>query len=74
MARALTLGVEVDGDLMEGVAAEAASLAGTLRLGRLLVLYDANLITSHLQRMSAPVSKPMGGTIVHRQCDGRAPQ
>ena len=34
-----------DGDMMEGVAAEAASLAGTLRLGRLIVLYDANRIT-----------------------------
>jgi transketolase len=34
-----------DGDLMEGVAAEAASLAGDLQLGRLIVLYDANQVT-----------------------------
>jgi transketolase len=34
-----------DGDLMEGVASEAASLAGTLGLGRLVYLYDDNLIS-----------------------------
>jgi len=34
-----------DGDMMEGVTSEAASLAGTLRLRRLIVLYDANRIT-----------------------------
>jgi transketolase len=34
-----------DGDLMEGVAAEAASVAGHLRLGRCIFLYDDNEIT-----------------------------
>src|ERR1700732_4018395 len=34
-----------DGDLMEGVASEAASLAGHLRLGKLTVVYDDNHVT-----------------------------
>ncbi|HEV8676360.1 MAG TPA: transketolase [Methylomirabilota bacterium] len=34
-----------DGDLMEGVAAEAVSLAGHLGLGRLICLYDDNLVS-----------------------------
>jgi transketolase len=34
-----------DGDLMEGVASEAASLAGHLKLGKLIYLYDDNRVT-----------------------------
>lgn len=37
-----TYGICSDGDLQEGIASEAASLAGHLRLGKLLFLYDDN--------------------------------
>src|SRR5580700_4054882 len=38
-------GLVSDGDLMEGVASEAASLAGHLKLGKLIYLYDDNEVT-----------------------------
>lgn len=40
-----TWAIVSDGDLMEGVAAEAASLAGHLQLGKLVCLYDDNRVT-----------------------------
>lgn len=40
-----TYGIVSDGDLMEGVASEAAALAGHLRLGKLIYLYDDNRLT-----------------------------
>jgi transketolase len=50
-----------DGDLQEGVTSEAASLAGTLRLGKLIYLYDDNDI-----QIEGPTDVVFGENVAHR--------
>ena len=50
-----------DGDLQEGIASEAASLAGHLRLGKLLLLYDDN----HVQ-LDGPTSMAFSEDVLER--------
>lgn len=50
-----------DGDLMEGVALEAASLAGNLALDNLIVLYDSNDIT-----LDGPLDKTSKDNIIQK--------
>jgi transketolase len=54
-------GIAGDGDLMEGISAEAGSLAGHLGLGNLIYLYDDNRIT-----IDGPTSLAFGEDVVGR--------
>jgi transketolase len=54
-------GIVSDGDLQEGIAAEAASLAGHLRLGRITYLYDDN----HIQ-LDGPTSMAWSENVLER--------
>src|SRR4249919_2614871 len=56
-----TYGICSDGDLQEGISAEAASLAGHLRLGRLIFLYDDN----HIQ-LDGPTSMAWSEDVLQR--------
>ncbi|MGO3170071.1 MAG: transketolase [Bavariicoccus seileri] len=50
-----------DGDLMEGISSEACSLAGTLKLGKLIMLYDSNDIS-----LDGPLDKAFNEDIERR--------
>jgi transketolase len=56
-----TFALVSDGDIMEGVAAEACSIAGFLKLGRLILLYDDNKIT-----LDGPLSQSMDEDVATR--------
>jgi transketolase len=56
-----TFALAGDGDLMEGVAHESVSLAGHLRLGKLVVLYDSNHI-SLAAATNLAFTEDVGGT------------
>ena len=57
-------GIVSDGDLMEGIASEAASLAGHLKLGGIIYLYDCNRIT-----IEGSTSLAFSGEDVRRRFD-----
>ena len=63
-----------DGDLMEGVNHEAAGLAGNLKLGRLIVLWDDNSITidgsTDLSRNEDVVARHQAAQWHTTECDG----
>jgi transketolase len=71
-----TYAILSDGDVMEGVCAEAASLAGHLKLGKLICLYDSNCVSldgpTHLTFSTEDVAARYGayGWHVQRVADG----
>ena len=50
-----------DGDLMEGISYEAASFAGTYKLGKLIVLYDSNEVST-----DGPINKTFSEGVLSR--------